>query len=82
MFFISMESLYVKVQILFSNSFFKFFFDDNNFPHSQQGNKNKMEYLVKFSFSEKATKIWAILLMVLTFTLIFVAFSEKLNFKN
>ena len=45
--------------------------------------------LVKFSFSEKATKIHAIFLMVWTFTvnvqtmrkivLIFVAFSEKLN---
>ena len=49
-------------------------------------------YLVKFSFSEKATTICAIVLMVLTFKYlvnvktmrkivqIFVAFSEKLNF--
>ena len=47
---------------------------------------------LKFSFSEKATKMCAIVLMVLKFTLvnvkimrtiaqIFVAFSEKLNFK-
>ena len=48
--------------------------------------------MIKFSFSEKATKICAICLMVLTFTKyinvktirrmvqIFVAFSEKLNF--
>ena len=46
---------------------------------------------LKFSFSEKATKMWAIVLMILTFTQymskpwgqlqIFVAFSEKLNFK-
>ena len=46
---------------------------------------------IKFSFSEKATKICTIVLMVLTITyvktirkiaLIFVAFSEKLNFTN
>ena len=46
-------------------------------------------WTVKFSFSEKATKICTILHMVLTFTQetskpklvqIFVAFSEKLNF--
>ena len=47
---------------------------------------------LKFSFSEKATIFFAILLMVLTFTIvnvktikrmahIFVVFTEKLNFK-
>ena len=36
--------------------------------------------LIKFSSSEKATKMSEIVLMVLKFT--FVAFSEKLNFKN
>ena len=42
---------------------------------------------VKFSFSEKATNIYVICLMILTFALvnvktIFMAFSEKLNFKR
>ena len=49
---------------------------------------------IKFSFSENATKIWTIFLMVLTFTRylnvktmrtiaqIVVAFSEKLNFTS
>ena len=42
--------------------------------------------LLKFNFSEKATKIWAIFLLdvyyanVKTMRKIFVAFSEKVNF--
>ena len=48
-----------------------------------------LTFVLKFSFSEKATKMCAIVLMVLTFTdvktmktiaHIFVAFSEKSNF--